>query len=85
MLKSYASGCTALTGVEAVSDGVGAFREDRVKNARRTPSLMIVAMGIMLAGIAYLVSVLPIRITISIRAFFPCCSARSWVAAGFIT
>src|SRR3954447_20842346 len=55
LLKSYASGCTALTGVEAVSDGVGAFREDRVKNARRTLGFIIAALGIMLAGIAYLV------------------------------
>ena len=55
LLKSYASGCTALTGVEAVSDGVGAFREDRVKNARLTLGVIIAALGIMLAGIAYLV------------------------------
>ena len=55
LLKSYASGCTALTGVEAVSNGVGAFREDRVKNARRTLGIIIAALGLMLAGIAYLV------------------------------
>jgi len=55
LLKSYASGCTALTGVEAVSNGVGAFREDRVKNAQRTLGLIILALGIMLAGIAWLV------------------------------
>lgn len=55
LLKSYASGCTALTGVEAVSNGVGAFREDRVKNAQRTLGIIIAALGIMLAGIAYLV------------------------------
>lgn len=55
LLKSYASGCTALTGVEAVSDGVAAFRDDRVKNARRTLGFIIAALGIMLAGIAYLV------------------------------
>lgn len=55
LIKAYASGCTALTGVEAVSNGVGAFREDRTTNARRTLGLIILALGIMLAGIAVLV------------------------------
>jgi hypothetical protein len=36
LLKVCASGCTPLTGVEAVSDGVKAFREPGVKNAQRT-------------------------------------------------
>jgi amino acid transporter len=36
LLKVFASGCTALTGVEAVSNGVKAFREPAVRNAQRT-------------------------------------------------
>ncbi|MBV8812309.1 MAG: APC family permease [Acidobacteriaceae bacterium] len=55
LLKSFASGCTALTGVEAVSNGVQAFRDDRTKNARHTLAVIIAALMIMLAGIAYLV------------------------------
>jgi amino acid transporter len=55
LVKSFASGCTALTGVEAVSNGTQAFRDDRVKNARRTLAVIIAALAIMLAGIAYLV------------------------------
>lgn len=55
LIKAYGSGCAALTGVEAVSNGVGAFRDDRVKNAQRTLGLIIIALGIMLAGIAILV------------------------------
>jgi amino acid transporter len=55
ILKSFASGCTALTGVEAVSNGVQAFRDDRVKNARRTLAFIIAALALMLAGLAYLV------------------------------
>ncbi len=55
LIKAYGSGCTALTGVEAVSNGVGAFRDDRTKNARRTLGLIILALAIMLAGIAVLV------------------------------
>ncbi len=55
LLRSYASGCTALTGVEAVSNGVASFRDDRTKNAQRTLGLIILALAIMLAGIAVLV------------------------------
>ena len=36
LLKSFASGCTAMTGVEAVSNGVTAFRDPVVKTAQRT-------------------------------------------------
>jgi amino acid transporter len=63
LIKAYGSGCTALTGVEAVSNGVGAFRDDRVKNARRTLGLIILALGIMLAGIAVLVKAYGIAAT----------------------
>ena len=55
LIKAYANGCTALTGVEAVSNGVGAFRDDRIKNARLTLGSIILALAIMLAGIAVLV------------------------------
>jgi len=41
LLKVFASGCTALTGVEAVSNGVKAFREPAVKNAQRTLTVII--------------------------------------------
>jgi amino acid transporter len=54
LLKSFASGCTAMTGVEAVSNGVQAFREPRVKNARTTLTLIIAVLILLLAGIAYL-------------------------------
>src|SRR5438874_9676575 len=55
ILKSFASGCTALTGVEAVSNGTMAFRDDRVKHAQQTLGCIIAALAVMLAGIAYLV------------------------------
>jgi amino acid transporter len=53
MLKAFSSGCTALTGVEAVSNGVKAFREPTVQTAQRTLGIIIVALVMMLAGIAY--------------------------------
>ena len=45
LLKVFASGCTALTGVEAVSNGVKAFREPGVKNAQRTLTVIIFVLG----------------------------------------
>jgi amino acid transporter len=47
LLKVFASGCTALTGVEAVSNGVKAFREPGVKNARRTLSVIIFVLAVL--------------------------------------
>jgi amino acid transporter len=55
LIKVFAGGCTALTGVEAVSNGVKAFREPAVKNAQRTLTVIIFLLAILLAGISYLV------------------------------
>ncbi len=55
LLKAFASGCTALTGVEAVSNGVQAFREPVVVSARRTLTVIIAVLIVLLAGIAFLV------------------------------
>ncbi|MDP8989201.1 MAG: amino acid permease, partial [Acidobacteriota bacterium] len=55
LLKVFASGCTAITGVEAVSNGVKAFREPGVKNAQRTLTVIIFLLAILLAGISFLV------------------------------
>jgi amino acid transporter len=53
-LRAFASGCTAMTGVEAVSNGVQAFREPPVPNARRTLAVIIAILIVLLLGIAYL-------------------------------
>jgi amino acid transporter len=63
LLKVFASGCTALTGVEAVSNGVKAFRESAVKNAQRTLTVIIFILAILLAGISYLVKAYGIAAT----------------------
>jgi amino acid transporter len=55
LLKVFASGCTALTGVEAVSNGVRAFKEPTVKNAQRTLTVIIFLLAVLLAGISVLV------------------------------
>ena len=53
-MRAFASGCTAMTGVEAVSNGVMAFQEPAVPHARKTLTAIIVILAVMLAGIAYL-------------------------------
>ena len=54
LLRAFANGCTAMTGVEAVSNGVQAFREPVVAAARRTLTIIIVILMVLLLGIAYL-------------------------------
>jgi amino acid transporter len=54
MLRAFASGCTAMTGVEAVSNGVMAFQEPTYKYAQKTLTIIIGILMIMLMGIAYL-------------------------------
>ncbi len=54
LLRAFASGCTAMTGVEAVSNGVMAFKEPASVTARFTLTLVIGILAVMLAGIALL-------------------------------
>jgi amino acid transporter len=54
ILKAFAAGCSALTGVEAIANGVPAFREPRVRTAQRTEISLGILLGIMLIGLATL-------------------------------
>ena len=54
LARAFAAGCTALTGVEAISDGVLAFKPPEWKNARLTLSYMGGILGAMFLGISYL-------------------------------
>ena len=54
LVRAFASGCTAMTGVEAVSNGVPIFKPPTVKNAERTLTAIIATLAILLAGIGYL-------------------------------
>ena len=54
LVKAFASGCTALTGVEAVSNGVQAFRKPVVPAARATLTAIIAILIVLLGGIAVL-------------------------------
>ena len=54
ILRAFAAGCTAMTGVEAVSNGVGAFKDPTVRYAHRTLAAICLILGALLLGIAYL-------------------------------
>ena len=54
LLHAFSSGTTALTGVEAISNGITAFKEPRSRNAGITLMWMAVILGILFMGISYL-------------------------------
>ena len=54
LLKAFSNGCAAMTGVEAVSNGVMAFKEPRAKQAQRTLTVIIGILIVLLFGTAWL-------------------------------
>jgi amino acid transporter len=54
LMRAFADGCSAITGVEAVSNGVPAFRSPEARNARTTLAIMGVLVGVMFLGISWL-------------------------------
>ena len=55
LLRAFAAGCSAVTGVEAIANGVPAFREPRVRTAQRTEIGLGILLGVMLIGLAVLI------------------------------
>ncbi|OXS32545.1 APC family permease [Streptomyces sp. XY006] len=56
LLKAFASGCSALTGVEAIANAVPSFRVPRVKRAQRAEVALGAVLGVMLIGLSVLIS-----------------------------
>jgi amino acid transporter len=54
ILRAFAAGCTALTGIEAIADGVPAFKKPESHNAAITLAAMVVLLCIMFLGISVL-------------------------------
>jgi amino acid transporter len=54
LMRAFASGCTAMTGVEAVSNGVKYFKKPTIPNAQRTLTAIVAILGLLLGAIAYL-------------------------------
>ena len=57
LLRSFASGGSALTGTEAISNGVSVFRRPEARNARITMVWMSIILGTLVLGVSYLASV----------------------------
>jgi amino acid transporter len=57
LLKAFAAGCSAVTGVEAIANGVPQFRKPRVRTGQQTEVSLGVMLGIMLVGLAILIKV----------------------------
>jgi amino acid transporter len=55
LLRAFASGCSALTGVEAIANAVPSFREPRARRAQHTEMWLGIILGAMLIGIAILI------------------------------
>ncbi|HUA07114.1 MAG TPA: APC family permease [Solirubrobacteraceae bacterium] len=55
LLKAFAAGCSAVTGVEAISNGVPAFRKPSVPTAQRTEISLGVLLAVMLLGLSILI------------------------------
>ncbi len=56
LLRAFSSGCTALTGIEAISNGIPLFKHPQSKNANTTLVWMVIILGCLFAGITYLVN-----------------------------
>lgn len=55
VLKAFASGCSALTGVEAIANGVPMFRDPRIRRAQHTELALGILLGTMLVGLSVLI------------------------------
>ncbi|HTP15295.1 MAG TPA: APC family permease [Streptosporangiaceae bacterium] len=55
LLKAFASGCSALTGVEAIANAVPEFRQPRARRAQHTEMWLGILLGVMLLGMAVLI------------------------------
>ncbi|MEI6514068.1 MAG: APC family permease, partial [bacterium] len=60
LLRAFSAGCTALTGIEAISDGVAAFRKPESRNAAITLGAMGSLLVVMFLGISWLANFLHI-------------------------
>ena len=63
VMRAFASGCTALTGVEAIANGVPAFKAPKPKNAQRTLLMMGTIAILMLMGITAMAVISKVHIT----------------------
>ena len=61
VLRAFAGGCSAMTGTEAISNGVPAFRPPESRNASITLGIMAAILGFLLLGVTHLAQVMHVR------------------------
>lgn len=61
ILRAFSSGCSAMTGIEAVANGVEAFREPSAKNARKALLYLVILLFVMFLGISGLAKILQVQ------------------------
>lgn len=61
ILRAFSSGCSAMTGIEAVANGVKAFKHPRSKNASNTLSILIILLIAMFLGVSFLATKMELR------------------------
>ncbi len=62
VLRAFSAGCTALTGIEAISNGIPAFKEPESKNAGQTLIIMVALLSTLFIGITFLANHYPIEV-----------------------
>lgn len=81
VLRAFANGCSSMTGIEAISNGVPTFREPEVHNAITTTYWMSSILGVMTAGISFLIlhqHLLPIENVTMLSQLTESVFARNW-------
>lgn len=81
VLRAFANGCSSMTGIEAISNGVPMFKEPEVKNATQTTFIMSSLLGVMFAGITFLLihnHILPLDGITALSQLAEMTFGRSW-------
>jgi amino acid transporter len=85
VLRAFASGCAAMTGVEAISNGVPAFQKPEADNAGKTLIVMATLLGVMFLGITFLaraLSIVPIEQERDLATVDRCSGRTTYLASG---
>ncbi|WP_027717786.1 APC family permease [Desulfovirgula thermocuniculi] len=81
VLRAFASGCSSMTGIEAISNGVPMFKPPETANARKTTYMMAMLLGVMFGGITYLYvyhQLLPLSEQTMLSQLAQAVFARTW-------
>ncbi|MDR3584991.1 MAG: APC family permease [Desulfosporosinus sp.] len=82
LLRAFANGCSAMTGVEAISNGVPMFKEPQVKNATATTYWMSGLLGVMFIGVSFLIMhfhILPLNGVTALSQVTELTFGRNWL------